>query len=48
VLLLASLSETDIRILEILQNDARTSYSAMAVRAAREARIVSALAEKLG
>ncbi len=43
---MASLSETDIRILEVLQNDARTSYSAKAARAAREARIASALAEK--
>jgi DNA-binding Lrp family transcriptional regulator len=43
---LASLSETGIRNLEILQNDARTSYSTMAAGAAREARIASALAEK--
>jgi len=43
---LASLSETDIRILEILQNDAWTSYSTMAARAAREARIALALEEK--
>lgn len=43
---MASLSETDVQILEILQNDAQTFYSAMAARAAREARIISALAEK--
>ena len=46
---MASLSETGIRNLEILQNDARTSYSTMAAGAAKEARTASALAEeKLG
>jgi hypothetical protein len=44
---LASLSETDIQILEILQNDTCSSYSAEATSATREVRIASALAEKL-